>query len=311
MKFWPNAIELAEELKKNIKGKILPNHSLKNLTWFKVGGLAEILFIPEDLDDLVTLLKIKPNDTNITIIGNASNLLVRDDGIPGIVITLGRSFNYIEKSKNNKIICGGALQNKKLSSYALTNNIGGLAFLSNIPGTIGGSIKMNSGAHGYQISDILIKANIINSKGDLMERSFTDLSFGYRKSNITDDSLCVSATITGYSSTREQILSEIETFKTQRLLSQPIAEKTGGSTFKNPTNKKAWELIQEAGCADLSVGDAFLSKLHSNFIINRGSATAYQIELLGERVRKTVMEETGVNLEWEIRRLGQGPSINL
>lgn len=311
MKFWPNAIELAEELKKNIKGKILPNHSLKNLTWFKVGGLAEILFIPEDVDDLVTLLKIKPNDTNITIIGNASNLLVRDDGIPGIVITLGKSFNYIEKSKNNKIICGGALQNKKLSSYALTNNIGGVAFLSNIPGTIGGSIKMNSGAHGYQISDILIKANIINSKGDLMERSFTDLSFGYRKSNITDDSLCVSATITGYPSTREKILSEIETFKTQRLLSQPIAEKTGGSTFKNPTNKKAWELIQEAGCADLAVGDAFLSELHSNFIINRGSATAYQIELLGERVRKTVMEKTGVNLEWEIRRLGQGPSINL
>ena len=273
--------------------------------------MAEILFIPEDLDDLVTLLKIKPKDTNITIIGNASNLLVRDDGIPGIVITLGRSFSYIEKSKNNKIICGGALQNKKLSSYALTNNIGGVAFLSNIPGTIGGSIKMNSGAHGYQISDILIKANIINSKGDLMERSFTDLSFGYRKSNITDDLLCVSATIRGYPSTREQILSEIETFKTQRLLSQPIAEKTGGSTFKNPTNKKAWELIQEAGCADLVVGDAFLSKLHSNFIINRGSATAHQIELLGERVRKTVMEETGVNLEWEIRRLGHGPSIDL
>lgn len=311
MKFWPNATKLAEHLKNKVKGKILPNHSLKNLTWFKVGGTAEILFIPEDFDDLVTLLKIKPKGTNITIIGNASNLLVRDDGIPGIVIILGKSFSYIQKLKNNEIVCGGSLQNKKLSSYALNNNIGGLAFLSNIPGTIGGSVKMNSGAHGYQISDILTKVNILDSNGDLMERSLSDLIFEYRKSSITDESICVSVNIRGHLSTREKILKEISSFKSQRISSQPITEKTGGSTFKNPTDRKAWQLIQEAGCADMSVGDACISKLHSNFIINRGHANAHQIELLGENVRKVVMEKTGVELEWEIRRLGYGPSINL
>ena len=311
MNYFSDADKLRAEFDGRVAGYLYTNYPLKKISWFRVGGSAELLFKPKDLTDLKKFMHIKPSDVPVTILGGASNTLIRDHGIPGVVIVLDRAFNYIKQTAVDAIECGAAVPSKKISNFALKNNFGGLSFLNTIPGTFGGAVKMNSGAYGAEVADILISAKFIDHKGNEFESNLSDICYGYRSSNISDDMICISATIRGSIANRDEIIQEINRYKKHRDSAQPIKERTGGSTFKNPINIKAWELIRDAGCSGLSSGDAVISKLHTNFIINKGNATAHDIELLGEKIKKRVKEKTGIDLDWEIRRIGVGPKVEL
>ena len=311
MKYWSNADKLRSYFDGKVAGYLHSNYPISKISWFRVGGCAELLFKPKDINDLKKFLVIKPSDVPVTILGGVSNTLVRDYGISGIVIILDRAFNYININSHGSIECGGAIPSKKISNYAIKNNLGGLSFLNTIPGTFGGAVKMNSGAYGMEVADILLSAKFIDMRANVVEISSSDMSYGYRSSNISDDMICISATIKGSMKNREEIIQEINSYKSHRDAAQPIKERTGGSTFKNHVDVKAWELIRDTNCLDLSCGDASISELHTNFIINRGNATAYDIEFLGEKIKKRVKDRTGIDLEWEIRRIGDGPKIEL
>tara|TARA_B100000941_G_scaffold288422_1_gene265282 strand:- start:3103 stop:4038 length:936 start_codon:yes stop_codon:yes gene_type:complete len=311
MNYFSDADKLRAKFDGKVAGYLHTNYPIKKISWFRVGGFAELLFKPKDLNDLKKFLYIKPKHVPVTILGGASNTLIRDHGIPGVVIVLDRAFNYIKQTAVDTIQCGAAVPSKKISNFALKNNLAGLSFLNTIPGTFGGAVKMNSGAYGAEVADILISAKFIDNNGTMFESKVSDICYGYRSSNISDDMLCISATIRGSIANRVEIIQEIKRYKKHRDSAQPIKQRTGGSTFKNPINIKAWELIRDAGCSGLSSGDAVISELHTNFIINKGNATAYDIELLGEKIKKRVKEKTGVDLEWEIKRIGIGPEVEL
>ena len=311
MNYFSDADKLRAKFDGKVAGYLHTNYPIKKISWFRVGGFAELLFKPKDLNDLKKFLYIKPKHVPVTILGGASNTLIRDHGIPGVVIVLDRAFNYIKQTAVDTIQCGAAVQSKKISNFALKNNLAGLSFLNTIPGTFGGAVKMNSGAYGAEVADILISAKFIDNNGTMFESKVSDICYGYRSSNISDDMLCISATIRGSIANRVEIIQEIKRYKKHRDSAQPIKQRTGGSTFKNPINIKAWKLIRDAGCSGLSSGDAVISELHTNFIINKGNATAYDIELLGEKIKKRVKEKTGVDLEWEIKRIGIGPEVEL
>ena len=311
MNYFSDADKLRAKFDGKVAGYLHANYPIKKISWFRVGGFAELLFKPKDLNDLKKFLYIKPKHVPVTILGGASNTLIRDHGIPGVVIVLDRAFNYIKQTAVDTIQCGAAVPSKKISNFALKNNLAGLSFLNTIPGTFGGAVKMNSGAYGAEVADILISAKFIDNNGTMFESKVSDICYGYRSSNISDDMLCISATIRGSIANRVEIIQEIKRYKKHRDSAQPIKQRTGGSTFKNPINIKAWELIRDAGCSGLSSGDAVISELHTNFIINKGNATAYDIELLGEKIKKRVKEKTGVDLEWEIKRIGIGPEVEL
>lgn len=309
MKFWVEADRLKDNLNNLVRGELYSNYSLRPISWFRVGGYAEILFIPKDEQDLRYFLFNKPEGIPITVIGGASNLLIRDHGIPGVVIILGKAFNHIDYIQSEKINCGASVPNKKISNFALKNNLKGFSFLSTIPGTLGGSIKMNAGAYKSEIMDIILNAKFIDTSGNTYTKSISDINYGYRKTDITDEMICLSATLEGSLARKDDIKQEIEQFKNYRNNTQPIRERTGGSTFKNTQNKKAWELIRDAECNNLSVGGAMISQRHYNFIINKGNATAYDIELLGETIITYVEKRTGIKLEWEIKIIGDGPEV--
>ena len=311
MKNWSDADKLRAHFDGKVAGYLHANYPIKNISWFRVGGSAELLFKPKDVNDLKRFLFIKPNDVPVAILGGVSNTLIRDHGIEGIVIVLDRTFNYIKHIDVDIIECGAGVPSKKISNFALKNNLGGLSFFNTIPGTFGGAIKMNSGAYGMEVADVLVSAKFIDMEGNEYDSHTPDIGYSYRSSNISDDMICISATLKGSMTNREEIIQEINRHKRQRDSTQPMRERTGGSTFKNPTNIKAWQLIRDAGCADLVSGDAVISELHTNFIINKGNATAYDIEFLGEKVRKRVKDRTGIDLEWEIRRIGVGPKVEL
>ena len=311
MNYFSDADKLRAKFDGKVAGYLHTNYPIKKISWFRVGGFAELLFKPKDLNDLKKFLYIKPKHVPVTILGGASNTLIRDHGIPGVVIVLDRAFNYIKQTAVDTIQCGAAVPSKKISNFALKNNLAGLSFLNTIPGTFGGAVKMNSGAYGAEVADILISAKFIDNNGTDFEFNVSDICYGYRSSNISDDMLCISATIRGSIANRVEIIQEIKRYKKHRDSAQPIKQRTGGSTFKNPINIKAWKLIRDAGCSGLSSGDAVISELHTNFIINKGNATAYDIELLGEKIKKRVKEKTGVDLEWEIKRIGIGPEVEL
>jgi UDP-N-acetylmuramate dehydrogenase len=287
----------------NLRGRLLANQPLNEFTWFRVGGPAQALFMPEDENDLAYALRNLPNDIPVTVIGAGSNLIVRDGGVPGVVIRLGRGFNEVTVEPENRLRAGAAMLDVMVARAAQKAAIAGLAFLSGIPGTIGGALRMNGGAYGGETKDILIEARGVDRAGNLRSFGNAEMGFAYRHCGVAEDVIFTSALLQGRAGDPAQIAAEMAAIKDKREASQP-RNRTGGSTFKNPPGQSAWKLVDEAGCRGLIVGDAQVSELHSNFLINRGHASAADIETLGETVRERVQAHCGVELEWEIKRIG-------
>jgi UDP-N-acetylmuramate dehydrogenase len=290
-----------------LRGRLLPNQPLAELTWFRVGGPAQLLFIPEDEEDLAYFLGSVPADTAVTVIGLGSNLIVRDGGVPGVVVRLGRGFNAIEV-EGTRIRAGCAVPDVKVARAAQEAGLAGLSFLRGIPGAIGGALRMNGGAYGRETKDALVAARAVDRRGRVHELSNADMEFSYRHCGAPEDFIFTQATFAGTPGERAAIAAEMDKITEAREATQPIKSRTGGSTFKNPPNAKAWQLIDAAGCRGLKVGQAQVSEMHCNFLINLGGATAADIETLGETVRRRVKESCGVELEWEIKRIGISPA---
>ena len=286
-----------------VRGRYSDNAPLHKITWFKVGGAAEVMYRPADADDLQTFLAAVPADVDITVIGVGSNLLVRDGGVPGVVIRLGREFAGIT-ANDNTIITGAGALDINVALAARDAGIGGLEFLSGIPGTIGGGLRMNGGAYGSEFKDIFVSARAIDEDGTLHDLNPEDMGFSYRSTTVPKGWLFVDAVLKGRAEQRLEITRRMDEIKTSREDTQPVRTSTGGSTFANPPNAKAWELIDQAGCRGLTRGGAMVSQKHCNFLINTGDTTAADLEGLGEEVRRRVFEHSGVTLEWEIRRIG-------
>ena len=286
-----------------LRGRLLPNQPLAELTWFRVGGPAQVLFMPEDETDLAYFLQVLAADIPVTVIGLGSNLIVRDGGIPGVVVRLGRGFNDIAV-EDHRIRVGAAVPDVKVARAAQEAGIAGLSFLRGIPGAIGGALRMNGGAYGRETKDALISARAVDRAGRVHELSVSDMHYAYRHCGTPDDFIFTEATFQGAAGDRAAIAAEMNKITEAREATQPIKSRTGGSTFKNPPGQKAWQLIDAAGCRGLIIGGAQVSELHCNFLINLGDATATEIETLGETIRKRVKQTSGVDLEWEIKRLG-------
>jgi UDP-N-acetylmuramate dehydrogenase len=286
-----------------LRGRLMTNQSLAELTWFRVGGPAQVLFMPEDEGDLAYMLAHLPADTPVTVIGLGSNLIVRDGGVPGVVIRLGRGFGEIAID-DGRVRAGAALPDVKVARAAQEAGIAGLSFLRGIPGAIGGALRMNGGAYGREIKDTLIEARAVDRAGRVHVLGNADMHFAYRHCGAPGDYIFTQAAFRGERGDPAVIAAEMDAITVAREATQPIKSRTGGSTFKNPPGRKAWQLIDAAGCRGLRVGDAQVSELHCNFLINLGAATAADIETLGETVRQRVKESSGIDLDWEIKRIG-------
>jgi UDP-N-acetylmuramate dehydrogenase len=286
-----------------VRGSYTNGAPLKDLVWFRAGGAAEVLFRPADSDDLATFLAAKPGDMRVSVIGVGSNLLVRDGGIPGVVIRLPASFGKVAVD-GVRIRAGAAALDAAVSRAAAEAGVSGLEFLRGIPGTIGGALKMNAGCYGNEVKDIFVEATAIDGDGNKHVLKPGDMGFVYRKSNVPDDFIFVEAVFEGVKDKSSAVRARMEALLAQREAAQPIKSKTGGSTFKNPPGHKAWQLIEDAGCRGMTHGGAQVSEKHCNFLINTGEATAADIEALGEEVRARVKAKFGVDLEWEIKRVG-------
>jgi UDP-N-acetylmuramate dehydrogenase len=285
------------------RGRLVANQSLAELTWFRVGGAAQILFMPEDEEDLARLLADLPAEIPVTVIGLGSNLIVRDGGVPGVVVRLGRGFGDIA-IEDLTLRIGAAVPDVKVARAAQEAGIAGLSFLRGIPGGIGGALRMNGGAYGREISDVVTEARAVDRAGRIHVLSSADLGLSYRHCAAPGDFIFTQATLRGTRGDPVAIAAEMDKITERREATQPIKSRTGGSTFKNPPGRKAWELIDAAGCRGLRVGGAQVSPMHANFLINLGGATAADIETLGETVRRRVKENSGIDLEWEIKRIG-------
>jgi UDP-N-acetylmuramate dehydrogenase len=286
-----------------VRGTFAENAPLKDLVWFRAGGNAEVLFRPADVDDLATFLVAKNLDTRVSIIGVGSNLLVRDGGIPGVVVRLPGSFGKLSV-EGNRIRAGAAALDAAVARTAADAGIGGLEFLRGVPGTIGGALRMNAGCYGREIKDIFVEATAVTGRGEKVTLKSGDMGFIYRKSAVPDDVIFVEAVFEGTMGDATEIKARMNALVEQRESTQPVKSKTGGSTFKNPPGHKAWELIDQSGCRGLMRGAAQVSEKHCNFLINTGEAKAADIEGLGEEVRARVKAKFGVELEWEIKRVG-------
>ena len=287
----------------NLRGRLLANQPLGEFTWFRVGGPAQALFMPEDENDLAYALANLPQEIPVTVIGAGSNLIVRDGGVEGVVIRLGRGFNAIETDDSQRVTAGTAVLDVMVARAAQKAGVAGLAFLSGIPGTIGGALRMNGGAYGGETKDILIEARGVDREGNIRTFTNADMGFSYRHCSVPDDVIFTSAMFQGRAGEPEAIAAEMAAIKDKREASQP-RNRTGGSTFKNPPGNNAWKVIDAAGCRGLKIGDAQVSELHCNFLINLGKASAADIETLGETVRERVRTNSGIELEWEIKRIG-------
>jgi UDP-N-acetylmuramate dehydrogenase len=290
-----------------LRGRLIANQSLAELTWFRVGGPAQVLFAPEDEADLAYALGRLPPDLPVTMVGLGSNLIVRDGGVPGVVIRLGRGFNEIAV-EGTRVRAGAAVPDVRVARAAQEAGVAGLAFLRGIPGAIGGALRMNGGAYGRETKDVLVAARGVDRSGALRTFANADMGFSYRHCGVAEDVVFTQATFQGSPGDPVKIAAEMEAITEAREATQPVKSRTGGSTFKNPPGAKAWQLIDAAGCRGLTVGDAQVSQLHCNFLINLGSASAADIETLGETVRARVKETAGVELEWEIKRIGVAKS---
>ena len=288
----------------NLRGRLLANQPLADLTWFRVGGPAEVLFTPADPEDLASLLAALDPSVPVTVIGLGSNLIVRDGGVPGVVVRLGgRAFGGIAVD-GDALRVGTAVPDMRLAKAAAEAGLDGLAFFRGIPGSVGGALRMNAGAHGGETTDVLIEAEGVDRRGNLRRFTHREMGFTYRHSAAPEDVIFTSALFRGRPGDRAAIEAEMERVTAAREAAQPIRERTGGSTFKNPPGGKAWQLVDAAGCRGLVVGGAQVSEMHCNFLINRDNATAADIESLGEEVRRRVRETAGVELHWEIKRIG-------
>jgi len=314
----PQAISLKPELLSRVR----QSADLSKTNWLRVGGNAQYLFRPENTQDLSDFLRQLPAEIPVTVLGVGSNVIVRDGGVDGVVIKLGRGFTNVEchgawvtgHEKNQPmtndqrpmtISVGAGMLDINVSLLAAENAIGGLEFLSGIPGTIGGAVRMNAGAYGRDISQVLVEAEIVKRNGDIRRLSNAEIGFVYRNSNLPGGAIVTSVILRGEPGDSNDIAVKIEEISRKREETQPIRTRTGGSTFKNPPGHKAWELIDKAGCRGLARGDAQVSTMHCNFLINNGNATAADLEGLGEEVIKRVFEKTGIMLEWEIKRIGK------
>ncbi|HEV8013921.1 MAG TPA: UDP-N-acetylmuramate dehydrogenase [Stellaceae bacterium] len=287
----------------SVRGRLTADAPLAQVTWFRVGGPAEVMFRPADLDDLSAFLAGKPADVPVTVIGVASNLLVRDGGIKGVAVRLGRGFVEID-AKDGIVTAGAGALDMNVALTARDAGIAGLEFLSGIPGTIGGGLRMNAGAYGSEFKDVLESAVALDANGARRDVGVADLHLSYRHCGLPEDWIFVAARFAGAAGDKLAIARRMTEIQTAREASQPIRAKTGGSTFANPPGRKAWQLIDEAGCRGIRRGGAMISDKHANFLINTGDATAADIEALGEEVRARVLAKTGITLEWEIRRIG-------
>jgi UDP-N-acetylmuramate dehydrogenase len=287
-----------------LRGKLKADAVLKDFTWFRVGGPAEVLYSPADEVDLAYFLCETPSDIPITVIGLGSNLLVRDGGIEGVVIRLGKGFGEIAVEEGSRLRAGAAVPDVKVARAAADAGIAGLSFYRGIPGCVGGALRMNGGAHGRETKDVVVEARAVDRKGQVHALPVAELHYEYRHCGACEDLIFTEALFQGEPGDPAKILAEMDDIAIYREQAQPIKSRTGGSTFKNPPGKKAWQLIDAAGCRGLVVGDAKVSEMHCNFLINEGNASGADIEELGETVRARVKENSGVELEWEIKRLG-------
>ncbi|MDD9900196.1 MAG: UDP-N-acetylmuramate dehydrogenase [Alphaproteobacteria bacterium] len=294
-----------------VRGRMTPNAPLRQFAWLNVGGPAEVLFRPEDRADLEQFIKNCPDDIPVTVLGVMSNCIIRDGGIPGVVIRLGRDFSAIDVQEDTHTITAGAgAIDMNVALAAAKHGIAGLEFLSGIPGTIGGALRMNAGAYNTETKDMLVSAEVMFPNGTIKTMTADNMGMTYRKNHLPDDVVFLSATFKGTAGDTPAIEEKIRDIKNRRAETQPIRTKTGGSTFANPSlddpkiTKKAWEFIDDAGCRGLKVGGATMSTMHCNFMLNENNATAADLERLGEEVRKRVFEKDGLMLRWEVKRLG-------
>lgn len=288
-----------------LRGSLQANAPMAPLSWFRTGGPAQVLFSPVDEDDLALFLSRLPDGVPLLVVGLGSNLLVRDGGVPGAVVRLGKALGEVTVEADGRIRAGAAAPDVKVARAAAEAGIAGLSFLRGIPGAIGGALRMNGGAYGGEIKDVLVRAEGITHTGDKVSFTNAEMGFSYRRSAVPEEVIFTAAWFEGRPGDRDAILVEMNAITEARSATQPVNTRTGGSTFKNPPGRKAWELIDRAGCRGLRVGDAQVSEMHCNFLVNHGQATAAEIEALGEDVRRRVRETCGVELEWEIKRVGQ------
>ncbi|KRB33119.1 UDP-N-acetylenolpyruvoylglucosamine reductase [Mesorhizobium sp. Root695] len=288
-----------------LRGRLTPNAEMDKITWFRAGGLAEALFQPADEEDLAAFLKAVPEDIPLTIVGVGSNLLVRDGGIPGFVIRLSaKGFGEAEIVGPTRIKAGAATPDKRVAAVALDAGIGGFHFYHGIPGAIGGALRMNAGANGVETRERVVEVRALDRKGNVQTLSNADMGYAYRYSAAPSGLIFTSAVFEGFAEDKAAIKAAMDAVQNHRETVQPIREKTGGSTFKNPEGTSAWKEIDKAGCRGLMIGGAQMSPMHCNFMINTGTATGYDLEYLGETVRTRVLENSGIRLQWEIKRIG-------
>ncbi len=295
-----------------VEGRLSAGAAMADLTWFRVGGPAEVLFLPASAEDLSGFLRRIDADIPVTIVGVGSNLLVRDGGVPGVVVRLAGGFNRVTVESGRRLRVGAGALDVTVAKKAGANAIAGLEFLRGIPGSIGGALRMNAGAYGREIKDVLVTATALDAQGTRHELTCEEMGFGYRHASAPDDYIFIEAVLQGEEGDAAEITARMEEISAARETTQPIRSRTGGSTFKNPDpeqsgGKKAWQLIDEAGCRGLLSGDAQVSQQHCNFLINRGGASASDLEKLGEIIRSKVAKKSRIKLEWEIRRIGCQP----
>jgi UDP-N-acetylmuramate dehydrogenase len=288
-----------------VRGRLVANAPLADLTWFRVGGPAEVLFTPADEADLAQFLEATPADVPVTVIGVGSNLLVRDGGVAGVVIRLGRGFADVAAEGGDRIRAGAAALDVRVARLAQEKSIDRLTFLRGIPGTIGGALRMNAGAYGGETKDVLVEARAVDRSGKIHVLTNAELKYTYRHSGAAEDLIFTQALLQGRLGDPRAIAAAMEKITESRETTQPVKSRTGGSTFKNPPGHKSWQLIDAAGLRGFAVGPAKVSDLHCNFLINEGGATASQIEALGETVRARVKAHSGIDLDWEIKRIGR------
>ncbi|GLK76030.1 UDP-N-acetylenolpyruvoylglucosamine reductase [Methylopila jiangsuensis] len=294
------------QLAPDLRGRLVEGQRLSDLVWFRVGGPAELLFSPQDEDDLAYFLARLPEDVPVTTIGLGSNLLVRDGGLPGVTIRLGRAFAAIEPRPGARLFAGAAAADRRVAMAAQEAGIGGFAFYFGVPGSIGGALRMNAGANGTETADRVVEVYGVDRTGARRTFARAEMGYSYRHSNAPEDVIFTGALFGGRAQDGDAIRAEMDGVARHREATQPVKARTGGSTFKNPPGHAAWKLIDEAGLRGFSIGGAQVSEMHCNFLLNTGGATGAEIEALGEEIRRRVREASGVELEWEIKRIGVG-----
>lgn len=299
-------LERLQPLIGDVRGRVTPNAPMNAITWFRTGGPAELLFQPADAEDLALFLSVLPDDVPVLVVGVGSNLLVRDGGLKGVVIRLSaKGFGSVETVDDFRIKAGAAVPDKMLAAAARDAEIGGFHFFHGIPGALGGALRMNAGANGVETRERVVEVYAIDRQGNRHVISNADMGYGYRHSSVLPDLIFTGALFEGYAEDKASIQKQMDEVQHHRETVQPIKERTGGSTFKNPDGFSAWKVIDEAGCRGMMEGMAQMSPMHCNFMINTGGATSHDLEMLGETVRTRVLDNSGIRLEWEIKRIGE------